>query len=267
MNASLRFVGRTLRLLVHLGTGLLLASLLRLDRSGRLRMEPLMEFWLRRLLRILGIELCVQGEPLRGGHVQVANHVSWLDIPVLGAGRATHFIAKSEIRDWPVAGFLATAIGTFYLRRGKGGAKPLLARLTPFLQGGGRITLFPEGTTTDGRDVLGFHPRLLAAAVEAQVPVQPVVLRYGRGDGGADLAPFIGEDDLVSHILRLLRNRHLQVRLDYLPALQPAAFADRDALALAAEQAVRAVLRPGSALPAAARHRVDRASTVEALPA
>ena len=175
----------------------------------------------------------------------VANHVSWLDIPLIAACETTRFVAKSDVRHWPVAGWLADAAGTFYIRRGKGGARPLLDKLVPHLAAGGSVVIFPEGTTTDGAGVLDFHARLFAGAIEAGCPVQPIAIRYGRARDGRDIAPFIGDDDLVSHIWRLLQEPGLVAHITY---GEPLRGNERDALAQAARSAVCAALKVGPAL-------------------
>lgn len=238
----LRLGLRAFALLLLIAYGLLLALLLKLDFTHRLRREPLGQHWSALLVRLLGLRVQVQGEPLKGGGLIVANHVSWLDIPLISACVQTRFVSKSEVQHWPVAGWLADACGTFYLRRGKGGARPLLNKLVPWLSAGGSVVVFPEGTTTDGADVLPFHPRLLCAAIESGVPVQPVALRYGPGADGAALAPFIGDDDLVSHLLRVLRNSCLGVQLVFCAPL-PSAGRSREQLADAAREAVRDALQ------------------------
>ncbi len=243
MNTAIAWL-RGLRLVIHLAVGLALALAVRLDFTRRLQGPRLMHWWTGILLEILNIRLFVSGQPATGARFTVANHVSWLDIPLIGACEATHFLSKSEVRDWPVAGMLAEACGTFYIRRGKGGARPLLNQLVPHLQAGGNITVFPEGTTTDGRDVLPFHPRLFGAAIEAGCPVQPVAIRYGRAPDGAAVAPFIGDDDLISHILRVLRTPELVAEVTYCRPIPPQGM-DRDSLCAAAQAAVRGRVSPG----------------------
>lgn len=230
MNALLPWL-RGLRLVIHLLVGLTLAAAVGLS-FGKLQPEPLIRWWSEILLEIFDIRLAVHGRGLAGQRVLVANHISWLDIPVIGALEATRFVAKSEIRDWPIAGWLARAAGTFFIQRGKGGARPLLERAAPHLAAGGSFVFFPEGTTTDGRQVLRFHPRLFAAAADNGVPVQPIALRYS-----GEVAPFIGEDDLVSHILRLLKQPRLTVEVSY---CVPLSGLQRETLATHAEQVIRA---------------------------
>ena len=234
---------RGARLVVHLLYGLLLCAAVALDASGRLgaRRERLTQHWCQHLLRILGLRVRIRGRVAAGARMTVANHVSWLDIPLIAACEPTRFVAKSEIRHWPVAGWLANAAGTFYIRRGKGGARPLLDKLAPHLQRGGAITVFPEGTTTDGHDVLPFHARLFAAPQAADAVVQPVAIRYGLGLRGKPVAPFIGDDDLVRHILRVLREPALRIDVTYCAPIAAAGI-ERAQLAERAHAAVRHAL-------------------------
>lgn len=237
----MRSLPRALLLILLLFVGLLLAGALRLDRNGRLSREQLAQWWNRCLLAILNIKLRVIGQPVATPQLTVVNHVSWLDINIIGALLPTRFISKSEVRDWPVAGSLADAYGTFYLHRGKGGSKPLLEKLVPHLRKGGSVTLFPEGTTTDGSSLRPFHPRLFAAAVDSGCKVQPVALCYGLGQGGQPVAPFVGNDDLFRHVLRVLQEPEIVVDVVFCPALS-AVEADRDELAHAAEYSIRRVV-------------------------
>jgi 1-acyl-sn-glycerol-3-phosphate acyltransferase len=244
---------RGARLLGHVIAGVTAATAVRLDPSGRLHPQPVARWWSRKLLRILNLKLQIRGSALNGPRVTVANHVSWLDIPLLAAGGDYRFIAKSEIRSWPVAGWLADAAGTFYIRRGKGGARPLLERLVPHLISGGSVVLFPEGTTTAGDDVLPFHARLFAAAVESGTDVQPVTLRYLPSADGRAVAPFIGDDDLLSHILRLLRESELRAELIYGESIASTTV-ERDELARIARQQIQQSLqRPAPERPAQAQ--------------
>lgn len=244
-----RFLLRSLRLLVHVGFGLVLATLINCDFTGRIDGDDWVRRWLRRLMRILGIRFRIHGHPVAGGQVIVCNHVSWLDIPLVGAALCSRFVARSDIQHWPVAGWLASCTGVFYIRRGPGGSRPLLEKLGPHLRRGGSVVIFPEGTTTDGRQVLPFHARLFQGAIDAGCPVQPLALRYGPTADGRQLAPFIGDDDLVSHILRLLKAPGLSAELHYGEPIHPGEAEDRQQLARRAEKAVRSML----ALPPPAR--------------
>ena len=250
--ATLRFLLRCLRLLLHVGFGLVLATLINLDFSHRIDADDWVRRWLRRLMRILGIRFSIHGEPVSGGQMIVCNHVSWLDIPLVGAALCSRFVAKSDIQHWPVAGWLASCTGVFYIRRGPGGSRPLLEKLSPYLRRGGSVVIFPEGTTTDGRQVLPFHARLFQGAIDAGCTVQPLALRYGPTADGRQIAPFIGDDDLVSHILRLLRAPGMSAELHYGEPIHPTDAEDRQQLARRAEEAVRDLLalQPPAKTPA-----------------
>lgn len=258
---------RILLLVIHTASGLALATVVKLDPTARLDPARLGQWWAAGLLRILGIKLIRHGKAAGRGRVIVANHVSWLDIFVLLAAEPTRFVSKSEVRHWPVAGWLASALGTFYIRRGKGAAAPLVERLVPHLQQGGVVVIFPEGTTSDGRQVLPFHARLFAAAVESGVAVQPAALRYGATADGQHPAPFIGDDDLLSHLRRLIGVPALTAELHYCPSIAGDSPVSREDLAQRAQHAIESALNlPPSERKARrpARH-ADRAGQTDGL--
>lgn len=142
--------------------------------------------WSGKMLRIVGVRLHVHGQPPRAGGkpaLLVANHVSWLDIYVINAVSPVRFIAKSEIRGWPVIGWLSMKTGTLFIERAR---RRDTARITGLvadaLLAGDVCAVFPEGTTSDGRRVLPFHSSLLQPALIADATVFPVALRFERPD-------------------------------------------------------------------------------------
>ncbi len=242
--STLRFLLRALRVINHLLFALLLCVIINLDFTGKVNADDWARRWLGRLMRIMGIRFVIQGEPVAGGQMIVCNHVSWIDIPLVGAALTSRFVAKSDIQHWPLIGFIARAIGTFFIRRGAGGSKPLLEKLKPHLAAGGSVVIFPEGTTTDGHDVLPFHPRLFQAALDCAAPVQPVALRYGLTASGENIAPFIGDDTLAAHVVRVLKSPGITAELVYCPPLMPAHYSDRSLMARDAEEAIRRAVAP-----------------------
>lgn len=221
---KLRFYSRLLRLLAVLALGLTMAgwvSLLERFRRNELMAlrQRLTRRFLAQLAAALPFRLSLHGQLPERPMLWVGNHVSWTDIPLLGGLVPLSFLSKSEVRSWPLAGWLAHKAGTLFIRRGAGDSGLVRGQLLRHLQHGHDLLIFPEGTTTDGRSLRSFHSRLLASAVEAQVPVQPVAIRYLR-DGAVDpVAPFIGDDDLLSHLLRLLRSECSEVEIHLLPPL------------------------------------------------
>lgn len=190
-------------------------------RIGDLRRLWLKQRWSRQLLDILGIRLDAALSGIAPGSLIVANHISWLDIYVLNAARPMAFVSKSEVRDWPLIGWLAAKTDTVFLRRGsRGHAKVVNAEIDALLNAGKDVAIFPEGTTTDGTQLLGFHGALLQPAVETGRPVQPLALCYETPSGERSLAPaYVGETSMIECLGAILACRRLVARLRPLPAL------------------------------------------------
>ena len=239
------------RLGLHLLAGALLTELFHRSPGSDGKHGPdqhLVEWWHRRLCRVIGLDLQVRGTPAGGGVLLVANHVSWLDIPVLGSLCRTGFLSKAEVRQWPVVGWMAAAAGTAFIRRGGHQASDIRGQLAARITAGGRVALFPEGTTTEGAGVGPFYPRLFAAALDANAPVQPVAIRYFSGETLDPVAPFVGDESFGRHLWRVLGHRIDRVEVVFCPPLQPP-HGDRRRLAEAARSAI------ASALPPAGRSR------------
>ncbi|MEO4045982.1 lysophospholipid acyltransferase family protein [Pseudomonas sp. CAU 1711] len=244
---------RLARLCAVLLLGLVLAGGVAL--AERLRRHDLMglrqrltRWFLARLSGALPFEVEVHGELPTGPHLWLGNHVSWTDIPLLGQLLPISFLSKAEVRTWPLAGWLAHKAGTLFIRRGSGDSTLLARQLHRHLQAGLSLLVFPEGTTTDGRQLRTFHGRLLTSAIEAGVPLQPVAIRYLRNGEIDPIAPFIGDDDLPSHLLRLLRSERARVEIHLLAPIATAG-QERNALARQAQQAVQLALFGEQALP------------------
>lgn len=239
--AAPRTIFRISSFLVMVLVALAQCAAIRTLGPGWIRPAGAAGWWSRRALGILGIKLDKHGVGKAGRCMVISNHVSWLDILILAAAEEPHFVAKSEIASWPVVGWIATSVETFYIRRGRGGSRPLLDELVPWLQRENEsFVVFPEGTTTDGREVLPMHARLFTAAIEAHVPVQPVALRYSADARGHDIAPFIGEDTLLAHIFRVLASPGFTAELIYGQPQQPRGGVEL--LAWQSEQEVRRCL-------------------------
>lgn len=243
---SLRLALRLLRLSLVLVLGGLLGGLISLLERLRGAEQPalrqrLTRWFMARLSNALPYRLRITGQLPEQPMLWVANHVSWADIPLLGQLTPLSFLSKAEVRSWPLAGWLAHKAGTLFIRRGSGDSTLLARQLHRHLEAGRQLLIFPEGTTTDGQQVRTFHGRLLTGAIEAGVPLQPVAIRYRR-DGEIDLiAPFIGDDDLPSHLLRLFRAERAVVEIQLLTPIASHG-QERNALARQAQRAVQLAL-------------------------
>jgi 1-acyl-sn-glycerol-3-phosphate acyltransferase len=221
--------------------------------------QRLIRRWSVRLLRILSVEARVRGLPdrgLPGNLLIVANHISWLDIFVLNALQPARFVAKSELRRWPVIGRLVTGVGTLFVERERRHDTHKVNRhAADVLARGDVVAIFPEGTTTDGRDVLPFHGSLLQPIVDAGGHVQPVAIRYRTATGEPNDAPaYVGETSFLASFWRVTGERSLVVELHVAPPL-PARSRHRRELSRAAEAAIRTAL----ASPALGREPETRA--------
>ena len=198
---------RMLRIFGHILTGLWIAAF-RLPRLPAAHQSAQVQAWALGVLRHAGIALEVHGQPpIAGPMLLVANHLSWLDIPVMHAAHYCRFVSKSDIKDWPLIGSLATAAGTLYIERSsRRDALRVVHLMRDALQAGEVLAVFPEGTTGDGRVLLPFHANLLQAAISADAPVQPVGLRFvDKASGQTSHAPsYIGNETLVGSIWRTL---------------------------------------------------------------
>ena len=170
--------------------------------------EMRVQVWAAQLLVLWGIQLRVLGQPVTAGPaLMVANHISWLDISVIHAARHCRFVSKSDIRDWPLVGLLATGAGTLFIERAsRKDALRMVKDMADAMQEGDVVAVFPEGTTSDGRDLLPFHANLIQSAIQANVPVQPMSLKFvDARTGDTSFAPcYIGDDTLIGSVWRTL---------------------------------------------------------------
>ena len=220
---------RALRLALHfawIGFGALLLYP-RLAADGRARLK---QRWSRTILDILGVHLDAEPTTAPPGCLVVANHVSWLDIFVINSLRPAAFIAKAEIRQWPFIGWLAERNDTVFLRRGSHGhARVVNAQIDTLLNSGIDVAIFPEGTTTDGTHLLGFHAALLQPAIETGRAIVPCALSYHDASGARTRAPsFAGETTLAQCIASILACRTLTARVRPAAAIATEGLARRE---------------------------------------
>ena len=212
-------------MLAHIAKGLWIVAL-RFPALSPDQQHAHVQVWSMQLLAQAGISLRIVGRPPVTGPVMlVANHISWLDIPVMHAARHCRFVSKSDVQGWPLIGTLATAAGTLYIERSsRRDALRMVRAMQEALERNEVLAVFPEGTTGDGRSMLPFHANLLQAAVTAQAPVQPVGLRFAdRASGATSFAPsYIGDETLVGSIWRTLCAPPIEAVVQYGPAELPA---------------------------------------------
>ena len=191
---------------------------LRFPTLAPTQQQARVQAWSLALLRHAGIRLVVQGQPAVQGPVMlVANHISWLDIPVLHAARYCRFISKSDVQAWPIVGTLATAAGTLYIERAsRRDALRMVGSMRDALLRGEILAVFPEGTTSNGLQLLPFHGNLLQAAISADACVQPVAIQFFDRAGEPSLIPcYVGSDTLIASLWRIVCAQGLVVRVSF----------------------------------------------------
>jgi 1-acyl-sn-glycerol-3-phosphate acyltransferase len=183
------------------------------------RQRAVKKTWSHQMLMACGIDFQVEASPEgllepRPGELVVMNHISFIDILALDALRPVHFIAKSEIRGWPIIGTLCQRTGTIFIERGKRHAvHDVLKTMASELSQGEVVSFFPEGTTSDGKQLLPFHANLFEAAVRSAAPVRPVVISYRQNGQFTTIPAFIDDLSLVDCALAVFRARGLSVSM------------------------------------------------------
>jgi 1-acyl-sn-glycerol-3-phosphate acyltransferase len=242
---------RLARVLLHLlhGVGIVALRFGAFDAAQR---QARIGWWSAGLLRAFGVELALEGQFRSGANLLVANHISWLDIATVHAvcPRA-RFVSKADVRHWPLLGWLIGAVGTLFIERErKRDALRVVHQMAASLKSGEVVAVFPEGTTGDGRALLPFHANLLQAAIAAEIPVQPVALRYT--EPGLDWSPtvsWLGATTLVHSMWAIASARGICVNVIALPA-RGSAHADRRALAQTLRGDIEQVLYPEAVVTA-----------------
>jgi 1-acyl-sn-glycerol-3-phosphate acyltransferase len=238
---------RLMRLVIHLLVGLGKVALLFpfLSAAGR---ERRVQRWSRQLVAICGVAMrfdeTLQSMPATPALI-ICNHVSWLDIFVINTLHSCRFVAKSDIRSWPLIGWLCEHTGTIFIARGRArDVRRIYEGLVKSIHDGERVAFFPEGTTSPQGTVLPFHANLFEAAIEAAVPVQPYAIRYVDADGRLhNAADFVGEMSFVESVIAIMNSGGMTAELVRLPPISTAG-AHRRELARVAHDAIASALMP-----------------------
>ncbi|MBY0343964.1 MAG: 1-acyl-sn-glycerol-3-phosphate acyltransferase [Sphingomonadales bacterium] len=193
--------------------------------------SPFPMLFLRYAARVCGAKVVVHGTHLKRDVFFVANHVSWMDILALAGASGTAFVAKAELADAPVVGWLASLNRTVFVKREhRMGVAEQINALKEALVDNWSVTVFPEGTTTDGQSLLPFKTSMLSV-LEPPPPgvlVQPVIVDYGPV---AEWIGWIGQEGGVNNAKRVLsRKGTFKVALHYLEPFSPEDFKGRKAI-------------------------------------
>ncbi len=204
--------------------------------------------WSKQLLKIFHIQSRVVGanKLVSTPYLLASNHISWLDIHVINAFKPVRFVAKSEVRAWPVFGWMAVQLGTVFIRRDSARhARQVVDQMAAVLKAES-VCIFPEGTSTAGESVLPFKPNLFESAILAKVPVTPVAIAYRSRSTGlrSDAPAFIGKMGLLESMSNVISNRDIEAHLSLLEPylISNAANPDRKELAVYCQESIAKTL-------------------------
>lgn len=222
----MRVTVQILRISIHLLRGMWLGAAVFAWLTPAARMLRIQR-WSRQLLAICRVEVEVVDAAETGiagiaaRALIVSNHVSWLDIFVINTLQPCRFVAKSDIRDWPLIGWLSSKAGTIFITRGnRRDVRRIFTGLVDSIRAGEKIAFFPEGTTSVQGQLLPFHANLFEAAIDAGVPVQPYALRYFDAAGRYQTSiEFVGDMTFVQSILAIVRSGKIRAQLIVLPVI------------------------------------------------
>ncbi len=181
----------------------------------------LFRLWVKDLLHSTNTELHVTGQMMNAPGLFVSNHISWLDTIVLNHARPLSFIARHDLKDWPLLGKFTQRMHSVYVdRSSKFSAYRALPVIEERIKMGRSVLVFPESTTSDGRGVLPFYPMFYEAAVRVKCMVQPMALRYTDDQGVAITEPaFIDDDSFFDTLDRIYSIEKVHAHLEFLEPL------------------------------------------------
>lgn len=239
-----KIIALFIHLLSAVSFTLVLLTLFRLPSTAP-RYRKMVTWWHQRTCKLLNIERSIMGKAETNTTLYVANHVSWMDIPILASIIDPYFLSKAEVRSWPLVGWIGEKAGTLFIKRGsRSAAHTAHNEISNCLKGnkstaGKSVLFFPEGKTANGLDILRFRPRLFDTAISTQTPIQPIVIYYSHPQYRINpKVPFIGKQSFMSNMWTLLGEQQIKVEVHFLEKIDTKTFKRND-LATLSEERVR----------------------------
>lgn len=207
-------------------------------------------YWAEEVGRSVNIKLHIYGEPCAETCLYVSNHISWIDVVTVSLCSPLSFIAKDDVKTWPWAGNFTQRMRTVYIdRSNKFQAYRSLPNIEERLKEGRNVLVFPEGTTTLGKDVLEFKPMFYEAAVRAQKPVQAMVVKYTDSMGHPlPEVSYSNDDGFFETLFRVFKIDKVHAHVSFLEPMDPSQL-DRKQMAHQSEKQVRARLQEDMQTP------------------
>jgi len=194
----------------------------------------------RAITNTLGITVQATGVPNTDSTLFISNHITWLDILIIGQIIPAHFLAMIEVKSWPIVGWLATRAGTLYISRGnKIAATTAIEDVGQILKSKHNVIIFAEGRVTDG-NIRKFHSRLFQSAIDSRSQIQPIALRYPSADGSLvnPTVLFTENTTLPQSLYKIITTKRTEVEISFLQPID-ASNQTRNQLAFETEQLIR----------------------------
>ncbi|MGR6981048.1 lysophospholipid acyltransferase family protein [Testudinibacter sp. P27/CKL/0425] len=183
------------------------------------------QHWSQQILKVFNIRVNAHNVPPLSqvkGSMFISNHVSWLDIFAINSVLPGQFIAKEDVRKWPIIGYLAAQANTVFVsrQRGNGSTQGKVDGVATALRNGAQVTLFPEGTSTNGEQVLPFKSSFFQAPIDAKAKVWPVLCFYPAENGGTnETMAYYGDVSLVQSLKDLAAQKSAVIELTFYEAI------------------------------------------------
>lgn len=203
--------------------------------------KKVLNSWSKVLCTVCGLELTTRGIIQENPVMVVANHVTWLDIPVINCYKLVGFVAKAEIEKWPVLGLVAKCGESLFITRGKKESRnKVLVGIKNRLSQGRSIAVFPEGKATDGNKLGRFHRQLIHAAIEEEKPVQAIAIKYITPEGKRNKSVCFKENEsFVRNVIRILSLPTSTVELTFCDVVKTAGITARQASEITHQQVAK----------------------------
>ena len=203
----LYFFPKLFRFIAHItNTNKIISDIGKFDVCANDEKAEKIRLWFEKILIIVDIKTKIIGKIKKGNYLIISNHSSWLDIIILGSIFKTTFLSKIEVSKWPVIGRITTAVDMLFIDRGsKNAASLAVDGISKFILHDRNVTIFPEGTSSGGKKLLKFKPRLFASIIDTNSPVQCVIIKYPyKNKKIHPSVPFTRKDSLFFNILKVL---------------------------------------------------------------
>ena len=212
----LNFFIKLFKFIIHItNTKKIISDIGKFDVCANNVQAEKIRLWFEKILKIINIKTKINGEVKKGNYLIISNHSSWLDIIILGSIFKTTFLSKIEVSRWPIIGIITTAVDMLFIDRGaKDAATQAVDGISKFITHNRNVTIFPEGTSSGGKNLLKFKPRLFASCIDAGCPVQCVIIKYPHKSKKINpCVPFLRKNSLFFSIIKILFQKKIDAEI------------------------------------------------------